>query len=413
MTSKNKITVFTAFSGYDSQCLALKRLKDEYPDFDYELIGWSEIDHNAVKAHNILFPEAADKNLGDISKIDWKDIPDFDLFTYSSPCQSFSLAGALGGGEEGSGTQSSLLWECKRCIESKRPKYLLLENVQNLVSKRFYPLFCKWIDTVNSFGYESFWTTLNSKDFGIPQNRERVFLVSIRKDISKDIQFSFPTPIDTKPTIIDFYDEDVEPSYDVEHNKIVSWVSNNQNKILEYISERNNIEISEIEITDPQNISIIYKVDNNKNCDMSDIKDDTIFENNQQSEEQELEFCNCNTDNDEISEFDNSFKPTILTEEEKKKPVKPIIEYLTPEDKKIRENDKCIKIIPTPIRSDGAAPTLMATGYQSSDYKNFYSVGHFPKLGIFEVWHHEPKKKSKKSKTQKKQSKKDNDNSLI
>ena len=99
----DKIKVFTAFSGYDSQCLALKRLKDEHPDFDYELVGWSEIEPNAIKAHNILFPEAADKNLGDIAKIDWTQVPDFDLFTYSSPCTDFSLAGSLSGGEEGSG----------------------------------------------------------------------------------------------------------------------------------------------------------------------------------------------------------------------------------------------------------------------------------------------------------------------
>ena len=84
--SKNKLKVFTAFSGYDSQCLALNRLKEKYPEFDYELVGWSEIDPYAIKAHNALFLEAADKNQGDISKVNWEEIPDFDLFTYSSPC---------------------------------------------------------------------------------------------------------------------------------------------------------------------------------------------------------------------------------------------------------------------------------------------------------------------------------------
>ena len=70
MTNK-KLKVFTAFSGYDSQCLALNRLKKQYPDFDYELVGWSEIDENAIKAHNILFPQYSDRNHGDISKINW------------------------------------------------------------------------------------------------------------------------------------------------------------------------------------------------------------------------------------------------------------------------------------------------------------------------------------------------------
>lgn len=109
-----EIRVFTAFSGYDSQCLALERLKQNFPDFDYELVGWSEIDKYAIQAHNALFPQWADRNYGDISKIDWNEVPDFDLFTYSSPCQDFSNAGLQRGGEEGSGTRSSLLWECRR-----------------------------------------------------------------------------------------------------------------------------------------------------------------------------------------------------------------------------------------------------------------------------------------------------------
>lgn len=83
---KLKLKVFTAFSGYDSQCMALERLKENYPWFDYELVGWSEIDEPAIASHNAVFPEAADKNLGDISKVNWKEVEDFDLFTYSSPC---------------------------------------------------------------------------------------------------------------------------------------------------------------------------------------------------------------------------------------------------------------------------------------------------------------------------------------
>lgn len=81
-----KIRVFTAFSGYDSQCLALERLKRDYPEFDYDLVGWSEIDRHAIEAHDALFPQWADRNYGDISKIQWEQVPDFDLFTYSFPC---------------------------------------------------------------------------------------------------------------------------------------------------------------------------------------------------------------------------------------------------------------------------------------------------------------------------------------
>ena len=122
-TTENPLKVFTTFSGYDSQCLALKKA-----GIPFDLVGWSEIEKRAITAHNALFPEYKDRNYGDICKIDWDNVPNFDLFTYSSPCTSFSLAGKMLGGEEGSGTQSSLLWECKKAIEIKKPKYLMLEN---------------------------------------------------------------------------------------------------------------------------------------------------------------------------------------------------------------------------------------------------------------------------------------------
>lgn len=93
-----KIKVFTAFSGYDSQCMALDRLHEQFPDFEYELVGWAEIDKYAIQAHNAVYPQWADRNYGDISKINWDEVPDFDLFTYSSPCQDFSSAGLQRGG---------------------------------------------------------------------------------------------------------------------------------------------------------------------------------------------------------------------------------------------------------------------------------------------------------------------------
>ena len=105
-TKENPLRVFTSFSGYDSQCLAIKKA-----GIPFDLIGWSEIEKRAIEAHNLIFPEYKDRNYGDICKIDWKNVPDFDFFTYSSPCQSFSIAGKMLGGEEGSGTKSSLLWE--------------------------------------------------------------------------------------------------------------------------------------------------------------------------------------------------------------------------------------------------------------------------------------------------------------
>ena len=137
-TKQHPLRVFTAFSGYDSQCLALNRL-----GIPYILVGWSEIDKFAIQAHNALFPEASDRNYGDIAKIDWGRVPDFDLFTMSSPCQDFSAAGLQKGCEEGSGTRSSLLWECRRAILAKKPKYVIFENVKALVQSKFLPYFLK------------------------------------------------------------------------------------------------------------------------------------------------------------------------------------------------------------------------------------------------------------------------------
>lgn len=169
-----KLKVFTAFSGYDSQCMALDRI-----GIDYDLVGWSEIDRFAIQAHNALFPEYAERNFGDISKIDWTIVPDFDLFTYSSPCQDFSIAGLQRGGVEGSGTRSSLLWECKRAIIAKRPKYLLMENVKALVSDKFRTQFLEWQLWLQMQGYSNHSQVLNAKDYGVPQNRERIFCISI------------------------------------------------------------------------------------------------------------------------------------------------------------------------------------------------------------------------------------------
>ena len=219
---KLKLKVFTAFSGYDSQCMALERLKENYPWFDYELVGWSEIDEPAIASHNAVFPEAADKNLGDISKVNWKEVEDFDLFTYSSPCQDSSCCGKQRGGEAGSGTRSSLLWECQRTIEEKRPKYCLLENVKALYSdKKFYPLLMKWKRTVDSYGYNSFIKVLNAADYDIPQGRERVFMVSIRKDNPDDnTEYYFPAPMKRTREIEDFLCDDVPEEYYLSDKKV-------------------------------------------------------------------------------------------------------------------------------------------------------------------------------------------------
>lgn len=197
--------MFTAFSGYDSQCLALNRA-----NIDYELVGWSEIDKFAVKAHNALFPQWSDRNFGDISQIDWNQVPDFDLFTYSSPCQDFSNAGKMQGGEKGSGTRSSLLWECEKAIRAKMPKYLLMENVANLVSKKFIGTFQNWLNVLSELGYTNYWQVLNAKDYGVPQNRKRVFVVSI---LNSQEPYYFPEPFETDIRLKDILEGYVDEKY--------------------------------------------------------------------------------------------------------------------------------------------------------------------------------------------------------
>lgn len=210
-----KITAVTLFSGYDSQCLALDRLKEQHPDFDYELLCWSEIDKYAIQAHNLIYPQWADRNLGDVSKIDWERHPeckDCDILTYSFPCTDISAAGRQAGFEQGSGTRSGLLWECEKAIKVLRPKYLLMENVKALVSKKFMPYFQEWISLVDDeLGYKSYWKILNATDFGIPQNRERVFMISIRGDIMRD--YDFPEPFPLTKTLDDVLEEEVEEKF--------------------------------------------------------------------------------------------------------------------------------------------------------------------------------------------------------
>ena len=208
-TKENPLRVFTAFSGYDSQCLALNRL-----GIDYDLVGWSEIDPAAIKAHNALFPQYEERNYGDISKIDWSQVPDFDLFTYSSPCTDFSNAGLQKGGEEGSGTRSSLLWECRKTILTKKPKYLLFENVKALVSDKFKYLFEKWCKELEKYGYANYYQVLNAKDYGVPQSRERIFMISILKtDDEPNPYYEFPKPIKLKKTVEDILEDNVPEKY--------------------------------------------------------------------------------------------------------------------------------------------------------------------------------------------------------
>lgn len=212
------LRVVTAFSGYDSQCMALDRLRKlSRHTFSYELLAWSEIDRYAIQAHNAVYPQYADRNLGDIARIDWSSVPDFDLFTYSFPCTDISSAGLQKGLSENSGTRSGLLWECRKAIDIKRPRFLLMENVAALTQRKFMPEFKKWQDYLTSCGYTNFWQVLNAKDYGIPQNRPRVFMVSM---LDKDTTFHWPAPFPLEHRIKDIIDTHVDERFYIKPERI-------------------------------------------------------------------------------------------------------------------------------------------------------------------------------------------------
>ena len=211
MNSFSPIKVVTLCSGYDAQCLALDRLKRNYPGFDYELVSWAEIDKYAIQAHNALFPQYKDRNMGDITSCDWSKIKDnIDLLTYSTPCQSISSAGKQDGLKKGSGTASSIIWSVLNAIDVLRPKYLLMENVKALVSSKFIGDFHEWQLELVKRGYTNFANVLNSRDFCCPQNRERVFMVSI---LEENASYHFPEPFPLYKRLKDVLENKVDERY--------------------------------------------------------------------------------------------------------------------------------------------------------------------------------------------------------
>ena len=198
MKKKIIIKVFSAFAGFDTQFLALRQYAKWYnqhtngPLVEFKLVGWCEIDEDAIVSHNALFPEAKRCHYSDITEIKWNKVPDFDVLIYSSCCQSLTRAGAQKGMTEGSGTPSSLIWYIRPAIETKRPKVCILENVPPLLETKFEGEFEKWRNAVSRCGYRNTWSTMCAADFGVPQNRKRVFLVSVRNDIKKNIYFHEP-----------------------------------------------------------------------------------------------------------------------------------------------------------------------------------------------------------------------------
>lgn len=262
------LRVFEAFAGYGSQRMALRNI-----GIEFEVVGISEIDGDVILSYAAIHSDFLEKrehiddyvhedkdemisylekinvplnyktfenrakklqssklkdmylanklinNYGDIQIINPTTLPDFDLFTYSFPCQDISIAGNQCGFNKDSGTRSSLLWDCCNIIETKKPKYLMMENVKNLVGKRHKDNFLKFLDYLESLGYKNSWAVLNARDYGVPQNRERVFCIS---ELGGKRNFVFPEPVELKFKLDDILEKDVDERFYLKNNQVLN-----------------------------------------------------------------------------------------------------------------------------------------------------------------------------------------------
>lgn len=191
--------------------------------FNVEIVDAVEIDKYAIASFNAI--HNTNFKVQDIKE--WnKDLKDIDLITHGSPCQDFSIAGKQAGGDINSGTRSSLMYETIRIVGKLRPKYVLWENVKNLLSKKHKHNFDAYIETMNILGYNSYYEVLNAKDYAIPQNRERVYTISIRRDVDK-FNFQFPKKEELKLRLKNMLEEEVDEKYYLDDERIKKIINSN------------------------------------------------------------------------------------------------------------------------------------------------------------------------------------------
>lgn len=210
------IRLIELFGGIGSQAMALKRL-----GVDFEHYRLVEFDKYPVASYNAI--HGTDFEPMDVTKIHGRDlgIENTDKFTYlltySFPCQDLSIAGKQKGMQKGSGTRSGLLWEVERLLNEVEnlPQVLLMENVTQVHSKKNMEDFQKWLDFLHSKGYTSHYQDLNARDYGVAQNRNRCFCVSILGDY----EYKFPKPIELDKRMRDYLEDEVEDKYYITSEK--------------------------------------------------------------------------------------------------------------------------------------------------------------------------------------------------
>lgn len=203
------LKVLELFAGIGACSKALERL-----GIEHEIVDAVEIDKYAIKSFNAVHGTNFEPQ--DITKWD-KDI-DVDFIIHGSPCQDFSVAGLGKGGDKGSGTRSSLMYETLRIVEKLKPKYVIWENVKNLLSKKHRHNFDAYLEAMEGLGYHSKYKVLNAKDYGIPQNRERVFTISVLGENN----FTFPEPMLLEKKLKDVLEDEVDEKYYLSDEQVAS-----------------------------------------------------------------------------------------------------------------------------------------------------------------------------------------------
>lgn len=222
-----KLRLLSLFSGIGAFEEALKNI-----GINYELINYCEFVPDIARAYSLIHNESIDKNLGDITKIDETKLKDFDLMTYGFPCQSFSIAGKrLGFDDE---TRGNLFFESMRIAKYKKPKYMVAENVKGLVNHDKGNTFKIILETLENIGYNNYYKVLRSCDFDVPQARERIFIISIRKDIDNS-NFQMPIGKLTEKTLEDI----IENKPRKQMKKSLSIYNNDKYFTKSYISDMN------------------------------------------------------------------------------------------------------------------------------------------------------------------------------
>ena len=197
--NKSEIKVLELFGGIGAIRKALER-----QNILHKVVDYVEIDKAAVRSYNAI--NGTNFEPQDIRK--WNKDIDVDFIMHGSPCTNISMAGTQKGADEGSGTESSLMFETLRIVDKLKPKYVVWENVDNLLSEKHKTNFKKYVDIMEEQGYNNYYQVLKARDYGIPQNRKRVFTVSIRKDINK--LYKFPYVQVLKSAYTDYLESDYD-----------------------------------------------------------------------------------------------------------------------------------------------------------------------------------------------------------